>query len=161
MNRIAFIVVLFLFVFCSCKNNKRIKIVVDDIESCCNMSVFRGIEPDIYFKDLCERVGEPNEYIDMNRGGGEICHNPIYYFKEAKIMCYWSGSKRDEIGVVDYIPYNNSHISIDSFFTCPLDNYEITSETTNIGIYENNVFYFGIGLKNYEIEQISFWKIER
>ena len=154
-SRICFFLSIFLlFALFSC--NRGIKIEVTNVESCCDLSLFRGVEPDIRYDDLCDIVGEPNEFIDMNLGGGEECHNPIYYFKEGKVMCYWSGGIKDEIGVVEFTPYNNTHIQIDSFFTCPLDSYRITPKTTKIRIYENDVLYFIIKLKEFRIVEISY-----
>lgn len=162
MNKIKAMLFATMLLFASCSSNKGTKIYVEDIESCCNtMSFFRGIEPDLCYRDLCDIVGEPNEYKDFKRGEDEKCHNPIYYFDEGKVMCYWSGGIRDEIGVVEYTPYNNTHIQIDSFFTCPLDSYGITSETTKVCVYESDVLYFVIELKNYEIVGISYIKYKK
>lgn len=68
--------------------------------------MFRGIKPDMYYKDLVAVVGEPNDYEDIKDWDGDESHNPIYYFKEGKVMCWWCGSKKAEIGAIVYTPYH-------------------------------------------------------
>ena len=123
-------------------------------------SFFRGIKPDMYYDDLASVAGEPNEYVDM-KSDDEEDHNPIYYFKEGKVMCYWSGSKRDEMGTVVFTPYGNTHIRIDQLIKKNLDEYDITSKTKKIRLYEGDTLYFIISLDNFEIKEVFFLMIKK
>ena len=147
------IILVILFTLPAC--NKGNKIVVDDIDAFCDYSFFRGIKPDMYYDDLVAVAGEPSEYVDM-KSDDEEDHNPIYYFKEGKVMCYWSGSKRDELGTIVYTPYGNTHIRLNDIIKKPLDEYGITSETEKVHIYEGNTLYFIIQLEKLEIKQVNF-----
>ena len=140
--------------------NKGNKIVVDDINVFCDYSFFRGINPDMYYDDLVAVAGEPSEYVDM-KSNDEEDHNPIYYFKEGKVMCYWSGSKRDEMGNIVYTPYGNTHIHINDIIKKPLEDYGITSKTEKVHIYEGNTLYFIIKLDNLEIKEVYFLMLRK
>jgi hypothetical protein len=146
------------FSFSSC--DKEEKIVVDDMDTFFDYSFFRGIKPDMYYDDLASVAGEPNEYVDM-KSDDEEDHNPIYYFKEGKVMCYWSGSKRDEMGTVVFTPYGNTHIRIDQLIKKNLDEYDITSKTKKIRLYEGDTLYFIISLDNFEIKEVFFLMIKK
>ena len=135
--------------------NKGTKIVVDDIDSFCDSTMFRGIKPDMYYDDLVAVVGEPNDYEDI-KDGEDTSHNPVYYFKEGKVKCWWSGSKRDEIGVIVYTPYLNTHIYINNIIKKPIADYEITPETKKVEIYKGDTLYFIITLDNLEVKEIHF-----
>ena len=91
-----------MLLFSSC--NKGVEIVIDNIEESFDASMFRGVTPDVYFDELCNIVGEPNDYLDSGKGDDKE-HSPIYYFKEGKILCHWSGNKKYEVGMIEYIPY--------------------------------------------------------
>ena len=151
-------VLVMIFTLSAC--NKGNKIVVDDIDEFCDYSFFRGIKPDMYYDDLASVAGEPNEYVDM-KSDDEEDHNPIYYFKEGKVMCYWSGSKRDEMGTVVFTPYGNTHIRIDQLIKKNLDEYDITSKTKKIRLYEGDTLYFIISLDNFEIKEVFFLMIKK
>lgn len=135
--------------------NKGTKIVVDDIDAFGDFSFFRGIKPDMYYSELVAVAGEPNEYVDI-KSADEEDHNPIYYFKEGKVMCYWSGSKRDEMGTIVYTPYSNTHIRIDDVIKWPLKDYKISSETEKISIYKGDTLYYTIHLDNLEIKEVYY-----
>ena len=92
---------LWIFLFSSC--NKGVEIVVDNIEENFDTSIFRGVAPNVNFDELCNIVGEPNEYLDSEKSDDKE-HSPIYYFREGKILCHWSESKKYEIGMIEYIP---------------------------------------------------------
>ena len=145
----------FLFIITLSACNKGSKIVVDDIDTFCDYSFYRGIKPDMYYDDLVAVAGEPNEFIDM-KNDDEIDHNPIYYFKDGKVMCYWSGNKRDKIGTIVYTPYANTHLRIDDFIKWPLKDYDITSKTKKVRIYEGDTLYFIIHLDNLEVKESYF-----
>lgn len=138
--------------------NKGTKIVVDDIESFGDFSFFRGIEPDMYYDELVSVAGEPSEYIDDE---SDEDHNPIYYYKEGKVMCYWSGSKRTTMGTIVYTPYGNTHIRIGEIIKKPLKDYDITSETEKIRIYKGDTLYYIIHLDNLEIKEAYFIKLKK
>ena len=103
-NRGKYLIPIFLcmLLFSSC--NKGVEIVIDNIEESFDASMFRGVTPDVYFDELCNIVGEPNDYLDSGKGDDKE-HSPIYYFKEGKILCHWSGNKKYEVGMIEYIPY--------------------------------------------------------
>ena len=71
-------------------------------------------------------------------------------------MCYWSGSKRTEMGNIVYTPYGNTHIRIDDVIKRPLKDYDITSETEKIRIYKGDTLYYIIHLDNLEIKEVYF-----
>ena len=152
-SRLYFVFLTILFTFTAC--NKGTKIVVDDIDAFGDFSFFRGIKPDMYYSDLVAIAGEPSEFIDM-KSADEEDHNPIYYFKEGKVMCYWSGSKRTEMGTIVYTPYGNTHIRIDDVIKRPLEDYDITSETEKIRIYKGDTLYYIIQLDDLEIKEVYF-----
>ena len=86
--------------------------------------MFRYVTPEIYFDELRNTVGEPYEYLDTGKEDDEE-HSPIYYFKDGKILCHWSGRRKDEIGVIEYIPYNNTRIYLADIAHFPLSEYSI------------------------------------
>ena len=144
----------------SCDNSA--KIVVKDIEIglFCDTTMFRGIKPDMYYNDLCAIVGEPNEYIDM-KSSDEDNHNPLYYFKEGKVMCFWSGSKRDKMGTIVYTPYLNTHLQVDDVIKLPLKDYDINTNTERVSIYKEDTLFFIIHVKNLEVKDISYLMIKK
>ena len=144
----------------SCNKGTKIMFEGIDIGLICDTTLFRGIKPNIYYRDLCTVVGEPNEYIDM-KSVDEEDHNPIYYFKEAKVMCYWSGSKRDKLGTIVYTPYLNTHLRVDNFIKCPLYEYNIDSGTESISVYKKDTLYFIIHLDKLEIKDISYMLLKK
>ena len=152
------IIILLAATFTAC--NKGTKIVVDDIDTFGDFSFFRGIKPDMYYSDLVAVAGEPSEFIDM-KSADEEDHNPIYYFKEGKVMCYWSGSKRDEMGTIVYTPYGNTHIRIDNVIKWPLKDYNITSETEEISIYKGDTLYYAIHLDSLEIKEVYYLMLKK
>lgn len=160
MNKIVVRLLLLFAVFSFSSCDKEEKIVVDDMDTFFDYSFFRGIKPDMYYDDLASVAGEPNEYVDM-KSDDEEDHNPIYYFKEGKVMCYWSGSKRDEMGTVVFTPYGNTHIRIDQLIKKNLDEYDITSKTKRIRLYEGDTLYFIISLDNFEIKEVFFLMIKK
>lgn len=147
-----------IFLLSSC--NKGIEVIVDDIEVYFDISMFRGVTPDMYFDELCSVVGEPNEYFDCGKGDDKE-HSPIYYFKEGKILCHWSGSRKDEIGMVEYIPYNNTTIHFMDIVNFPLSEYSITDETKKVRIFQDDVLYFIIELDNLKVTSIHYWLVKK
>jgi hypothetical protein len=158
--RVLSVIIFSFLLFSSC--NKGVKIEIDDIDigQFCDTTIFRGIKPNMYFHDLCAVVGEPNEYIEI-KSTDEIDHNPIYYFKEAKVMCYWSGSKRDKIGSIVYTPYQNTHLQVKNVIKWPLKDYDINSATQKIHVYKNDTLFFIMHLENMEIKDISYLLIRK
>lgn len=144
---------LLLFAFSAC--SKDVVIVVDDVDAICNASFFGGIRPDIYYSDLVEIAGEPNEYTDMKKGD-EVSHNPTYYFSEGKVMCYWSGSRRAPIGTVIFTPYQNTHIQLNSVIQSSLGDYGISAKTKKVRVYEGDTLYYVFYLKQLEIKEAFF-----
>ena len=127
-----------MLLFSSC--NKGVEIVIDNIEESFDASMFRGVTPDVYFDELCNIVGEPNDYLDSGKGDDKE-HSPIYYFSEGKILCHWSESKKYEIGMIEYIPYNNTTIYLSDIVSFPLSDYSITTDTKRVRIYQDDILY--------------------
>ena len=156
--RLIFIAFCLVFLFSSCNND--IKIVVDDIGSNIETSMFRGVTPDMYFDELCNTVGEPNEYLDTGRGDDKE-HSPIYYFKEGKILCHWSGNKKYDVGMIEYIPYNNTTIYLSDIVRFPLSDYSITTDTKRVRIYQDDILYFIVELDNLKVVAIHYWLVKK
>ena len=118
MNRGKYLLSIFLCIFLFSSCNKGVEIVVDNIEENFDTSIFRGVAPNVNFDELCNIVGEPNEYLDSEKSDDKE-HSPIYYFKEGKILCHWSGNKKYEVGMIEYIPYNNTTIYLSDIVNFP------------------------------------------
>jgi hypothetical protein len=114
----------------------------------------------MYYNDLCAIVGEPNEYIYM-KSSDEDNHNPLYYFKEGKVMCFWSGNKRDKMGTIVYTPYLNTHLQVDDVIKLPLKDYDINTNTERVSIYKEDTLFFIIHVKNLEVKDISYLMIKK
>ena len=67
MNRGKYLLSIFLCIFLFSSCNKGVEIVVDNIEENFDTSIFRGVAPNVNFDDLCNIVGEPNEYLDSEK----------------------------------------------------------------------------------------------
>lgn len=154
---IQWFVILISFCLCSCN---RQKIDLHGVTHFVDNSIFRGIEPDILFSDLCDIVGEPNEYQDEGSGSDKE-HNPVYYFADGKIICHWSGNKKDEIGVIEYLPYLNKPLPINKLIDLPLYDYNITEQTKIIRVYEGEMLYYIIHLDNLKVEKITYWLVQK
>lgn len=156
------IFVLVLLLAASCSSSKSVKIDVKDMDigQFCDTAMFRGIRPDITYDELCAIAGEPNEFIDI-KSYDEEDHNPTYYFEEGKVMCYWSGSKRDEMGVIVYTPYQNTHLKIDNVIYWPLEDYDINPKTERVHIYKGDTLFFVMDLENFEVKKIYYWLIDK
>lgn len=151
---------LILLLLTSCNNEKKVDIKADDVDQIFNASMYRGAVPDIKFSELCDIVGEPNEYLDEGSGEDEE-HSPIYYFEEGKIICHWSGHKRDDIGMIDYIPFENKPMYIQQILKAPLSDYNITEKTKKVRIYEGDMLYFIAHLDNYRVKKINYWLVKK
>ena len=147
-----------MLLFSSC--NKGVEIVIDNIEESFDASMFRGVTPDVYFDELCNIVGEPNEYLDSGKGDDKE-HSPIYYFKEGKILCHWSGNKKYEVGMIEYIPYNNTTIYLSDIVRFPLSDYSITTDTKRVRIYQDDILYFIVELDNLKVVAIHYWLVKK
>ena len=159
-NRGKYLIPIFLcmLLFSSC--NKGVEIVIDNIEESFDASMFRGVTPDVYFDELCNIVGEPNEYLDSGKGDDKE-HSPIYYFKEGKILCHWSGNKKYEVGMIEYIPYNNTTIYLSDIVRFPLSDYSITTDTKRVRIYQDDILYFIVELDNLKVVAIHYWLVKK
>ena len=159
-NRAKYLIPIFLCMLLVSSCNKGVEIVVDNIEESFDTSMFRGVTPDVYFDELCNIVGEPNEYLDSGKGDDKE-HSPIYYFTEGKILCHWSGSKKYEIGMIEYIPYNNTTIYLSDIVSFPLSDYSITTETKRVRLFQDDVLYFIIELDNLKVTSIHYWLVKK
>lgn len=146
--------------FISCNSEKKVNIDVSDVDQIFNASMYRGVVPDIKFDELCEIVGEPNEYLDKGSGDDEE-HSPVYYFPEGKIICHWGGSKKEDIGCVDFIPFENKPMFIQEIFYRPISNYGITEKTKKVRIFEDDMLYYLINLDNYRVSEIEYWLVTK
>ena len=88
-------------------------------------------------------------------------HSPIYYFKDGKILCHWSGSKKYEIGMIEYIPYNNTTIYLSDIVNFPLSDYSITTEPKRVSLFQDDVLYFAIELDNLKVVAIHYWLVKK
>lgn len=149
-----------LFTILGCSESNVVKIMVDDISSVCDISYFRGIKADMYYKDLVAVVGEPNEIYQRERKDEDDDYNPVYYYQEGKIMCYWTGRKKDPIGVIEYTPYLNSNIRIDDFIESSYQ-YNINSETKKVAVFKGDTLYYLVYLDNLKIKKIEYWKVKK
>lgn len=161
MKKVNLIFIMFtVFFLYSCNDGKKIDIKVDDVDLIFNASMYRGAKPDIKFDELCEIVGEPNEYLDEG-SGDDVEHSPIYYFPEGKIICHWGGSKRKDIGMVDYIPFENKPMYLQEIFKAPISNYGITEETKKVRLYEGDMLYYIVYLEDYRVTKINYWLVKK
>ena len=65
------------------------------------------------------------------------------------------------MGTVVFTPYGNTHIRIDQLIKKNLDEYDITSKTKKIRLYEGDTLYFIISLDNFEIKEVFFLMIKK
>ena len=151
-NLFPFFLLLLLF---SC--NKTIEVDVN-LEREFDNSMFRGLTPDISYKEMCERVGKPNDYIDEKHYNEDDDHNPVYYFKEGKVMAYWSGNKRDPIGNLVYTPYLNTEIDIHDILKVFWFNHNNIKANTKkiklIDTFNYNPYVYIITLDNFKVKKI-------
>lgn len=151
MKKILFFLITFI-ALASCTS--RPKIEVANIYQECDFSIFQGLKPNMEKNDFFSVWGEPDEWLDGKDEDGEY-HCPIYHFKGFKLKGCWDGSY-PKIGVIEFIPYNSSHYTIDKFLSNP-DKYGIDSSTKRFDIYSNGTWYFEVYLDNYKVEKIQYW----
>ena len=135
------------------KNKKEEKIEVQDIQKECDFSIFHGLEPDMEEDAFFAVLGQPTEWYDGKDEDDRHC--PIYSFKDYKLKCYWDG-EYPEIGVIEFIPYNNTNYTIDQFLSNP-QKYGIDKNTKRFDIYSNGIWWFEVFLDNYRVEKIQYW----
>ena len=121
---------------------------VDNLDTICNLSFFKGIRPGMLYDDVVALVGKPNEHINLTYEGRKY-RDFIYYCKEGKIRCSWTGKKSDRIDDVEYIPYENIYLSLDEVLKWPIEKCEkvdilISSRKDN---YHLTICQFGLKIK--------------
>lgn len=151
MKRIIYIILLVLSIV-SCSPSRQ-KIEVQDIQKECDFSIFHGLKPDMAEDDFFSVLGQPNEWY--NGKDEDERHCPIYYFQDYKLKGYWDG-EYPEIGVIEFIPYNNINYTIDQFLSNP-QKYGIDKNTKRFDIYSNGIWWFEVFLDNYRVEKIQYW----
>ena len=151
MKRIIYIILLVLSIV-SCSPSRQ-KIEVQDIQKECDFSIFHGLKPDMAEDDFFSVLGQPNEWYDGKDEDERHC--PIYYFQDYKLKGYWDG-EYPEIGVIEFIPYNNINYTIDQFLSNP-QKYGIDKNTKRFDIYSNGIWWFEVFLDNYRVEKIVNW----
>ena len=151
MKRIIYIILLVLSIV-SCSPSRQ-KIEVQDIQKECDFSIFHGLKPDMAEDDFFSVMGQPNEWYDGKDEDERHC--PIYYFQDYKLKGYWDG-EYPEIGVIEFIPYNNINYTIDQFLSNP-QKYGIDKNTKRFDIYSNGIWWFEVFLDNYRVEKIQYW----
>ena len=151
MKRIIYIILLVLSIV-SCSPSRQ-KIEVQDIQKECDFSIFHGLKPDMAEDDFFSVLGQPNEWYDGKDEDERHC--PIYYFQDYKLKGYWDG-EYPEIGVIEFIPYNNINYTIDQFPSNP-QKYGIDKNTKRFDIYSNGIWWFEVFLDNYRVEKIQYW----
>ena len=147
-NLMSFIILLF---FISCSSRERIEI--EDLSRECDFSIFHGLKPDMETDDFFSVLGEPNDWYDGEDEDDRHC--PVYYFDNYKLKGYWDG-EYPEIGVIEFIPYDNTHYTIDQFLSNP-QKYGINQNTKRFDIYYNGIWWFEVFLENYRVERIQYW----
>ena len=108
------------------------------------------MEEDAFFSVL----GQPNDWIDGRDDEG-VVHSPVYYFKEYKLIGCWDG-KYPEIGVIEFIPYNNITYTLDQFLSHP-QKYGVNPSTKVLRICSNGVWWFEVYMDNYKVKKIQYW----
>ena len=151
MKKIIFIILVVLSIV-SCSPSRQ-KIEVQDIQKECDFSIFHGLKPDMAEDDFFSVLGQPNEWYDGKDEDERHC--PIYYFQDYKLKGYWDG-EYPEIGVIEFIPYNNINYTIDQFLSNP-QKYGIDKNTKRFDIYSNGIWWFEVFLDNYRVEKIQYW----
>lgn len=151
MKRIIYIILLVLSIV-SCSPSRQ-KIEVQDIQKECDFSIFHGLKPDMAEDDFFSVLGQPNKWYDGKDEDERHC--PIYYFQDYKLKGYWDG-EYPEIGVIEFIPYNNINYTIDQFLSNP-QKYGIDKNTKRFDIYSNGIWWFEVFLDNYRVEKIQYW----
>ena len=151
MKRIIYIILLVLSIV-SCSPSRQ-KIEVQDIQKECDFSIFHGLKPDMAEDDFFSVLGQPNEWYDGKDEDERHC--PIYYFQDYKLKGYWDG-EYPEIGVIEFIPYNNINYTIDQFLSNP-QKYGIDKNTKRFDIYSNGIWWFEVFLDNYRVKKIQYW----
>jgi len=151
MKRIIYFILLVLSIV-SCSPSRQ-KIEVQDIQKECDFSIFHGLKPDMAEDDFFSVLGQPNEWYDGKDEDERHC--PIYYFQDYKLKGYWDG-EYPEIGVIEFIPYNNINYTIDQFLSNP-QKYGIDKNTKRFDIYSNGIWWFEVFLDNYRVEKIQYW----
>lgn len=142
----------------SCNKGKVVE--VPNIDQTCNVSIFQGIKPDIKYSELCAIIGSPNEFMYTGEGDDkEKC--PVYYLKDAKLVCHWSGDEDDRIGVIDWIPYQNKTFTLNQFFKANPGEYGIDSETEKFRVCKDGIWYFSVYLENNKLTKVSYWLIKK
>ena len=150
-NKILYLLIAILaFSVCSaCRQ----KIEVANIDQECDFSIFQGLKPDMEEEDFFSVLGEPDEWFNDKNEYDSHC--PIYYFDGYKLKGCWDGTY-PEIGVIEFIPYNSNHYTIDQFLTNP-EKYGIDSSTKCFDIYSNRIWYFEVFLDKKRVVRIQYW----
>lgn len=156
MKHLLYLILALLLVSC----NKGRVVEVHNIDKACNVSIFQGIKPDIKYSELCAIVGSPNEFIETGSGEDkEKC--PVYYLKDAKLVCHCSGDEEDPIGVIDWIPYQNKTFTLNQFFKANPSEYGFDSETERFRVYKDGIWYFSVYVENNKLIKVSYWLLKK
>ena len=136
---------------------RKVKIETNDIDKVLDTSMFRGVVSDLTYDELCDLVGEPQDFWDKKATSfdDEEDHNPVYYFDNGKLMCYWSGSKKTTMGVITFTPYLNRPMNINEILKVNIVDYNITKDTKSVCIYKGKIECYCIDLDNLRVKDIS------
>lgn len=133
---------------------KKVEIKDIDIDRDFDNSLLCGIRDGLTYNELCDIVGEPNDYYEY-KDDYETSYNPLYYTPNGKIMCWWSGSKRDPIGSIEFTPHQNIHINLTDILDINPSSYGINSDTKKVKLENDNYPYiYYITLEDYEVKKI-------
>lgn len=129
----------------------------DDVYSKFDMSIFRGIEPEMTYHEMVEIVGEPNDFHDY-REPDEDFHSPLYYGKEGKVEVSWykDTSKKEEIGLISYYPFNNVKFTVEDF-AHNVQELNIDKTKKSFAVYVDDLMYFIVFHKEGVISKIEYW----
>lgn len=149
-----------LVVLSSCQKKGTVDIVVENPRSLLQEDYFMGITPDIFYDHLVEVAGSPMDYLDSGKGEDKE-HSAVYYTAMGKIICHWSVSKNEEIGMIDFFPHLNKMLLLTDAVAISPELYGIDSSTKKVRIYKDDMLYFIVKLEDMRVTRIEYWMVEK
>ena len=78
-----------------------------------------------------------------------------------KIICHWSVSKNEEIGMIDFFPHLNKMLLLTDAVAISPELYGIDSSTKKVRIYKDDMLYFIVKLEDMRVTRIEYWMVEK
>lgn len=100
------------------------------------------------------------DYLDSGKGEDKE-HSAVYYTDLGKIICHWSGSKNDEIGMIDFFPHLNTTLMLTDAVAISPELYGIDSSTKKVRIYQDDTLYYIFKLEKMRVVRIEYWMAEK